>query len=114
MVRYFAEIAADKFTIDDVVQTIESNGDVRLLLTQRGDSYSFTVPSNGSWLNVAGTLDGLNQILDRLAVSERFIELDLGGQGPGVVAFVRPDIFLPAARELGVRLGKSNVTSGAQ
>ena len=98
MVRYFAKIAADKFTIDDVVQTIQSNGDVRLLLTQRGDSYSFTVPSNGSWLSVPGTLDGLNQILDRLAVSERFIELDLGGQGPGVVAFVRPDIFclLPA------------------
>jgi hypothetical protein len=105
MVHYLAEIAANKLTIDDVVQTTEPNGDVRLLLTHRADSYSFTVAGNGSWRNVPGTLDGLNQILDRLGVPERFIELDLGGQGPGAVAFVRPDMFLPAARELGICLG---------
>ena len=86
------------------MQTVEPNGDVRLLLTRGVESFSFIVPSNGSWLNVPDTLLGLNHILESLAVPDRFVELDLGGAGPGLVAFVLPNIFLRAARELGLRL----------
>lgn len=84
MVRYFAKIAADKFTIDDVVQTIESNGDVRLLLTQRGESYSFTVPSNGSWLNVPGTLDGLIRYLIGLLCLSDLSNWTWAAKAPGL------------------------------
>lgn len=55
-------------------------------------------------MNLPGTLDGLNTVLERLGMQERFIELYNWGQGAGVVAFVLPDLFLPAARELHIRL----------
>jgi hypothetical protein len=61
-------------------------------------------PHDGTWVNLPGTLDGLNQVLERLGTQERFIELYNWGQGAGVVAFVLPDLFLPAARELHIRL----------
>lgn len=55
-------------------------------------------------MNLLGILDGLNEVLGKLGMPERFIELYNWGQGAGVVAFVLPDLFLPAARELHIRL----------
>lgn len=61
-------------------------------------------------MNLPGTLDGLNKVLERLGMQERFIELYNHGQGAGVVAFVLPGLFLPAAHELHIRLvSTSNV-----
>jgi hypothetical protein len=104
IVFYLAAIAGDQFAVDDVVQTIEPNGDLRLLLMHQGNAHSFTMEDHGSWCNVPGTLDGLNRILERLGITERFIELYTGGGGAGIVAFVRPDKFLPVARELNIQL----------
>jgi hypothetical protein len=104
IVRYLAAVTGDQFAVDDVMQTIEPNGDLTLALTHQGNPYSFTVRDHGRWCNVPDTLDGLNGILERLGLTERFIELYTGGGGAGIVAFVRPDKFLPVARELGIRL----------
>ncbi len=49
-------------------------------------------------------LDGLNEVLERLGIPERFIELYLGNSSPGLVAFVLPEVFLPVAHELHIRL----------
>lgn len=103
IVRYLAAVTGDQFAVDDVVQTIEPNGDLTLALMHQGNAYSFSLEDHGSWCNVPGTLAGLNGILGRLGLTERFIQLYTGG-GAGIVAFVRPDRFLPVARELAIRL----------
>lgn len=103
-VRYLGAIAGGRFTAESIEQTVEPNEDVRLTFTHRDKRYSFTFENNGSWVNLPGLLDGLNQVLERLGINERFIELYNWGQGAGVVAFVLPDVFLPVARELHIRL----------
>ena len=103
-VRYLAASTGGQFIVEDVEQTVEPNDDVRLTLAHRGNRYSFTFPHNGSWVNLSGLLNGLNHVLECLGISERFIELYLGGEGPGLVACVLPDVFLPVARELHIRL----------
>jgi len=65
--------------------------------------YALTFEDGGSWCNLSGLLVGLNRLLEELHIPERFIEL-YAGDGPGVVAFVLPDKFLHAARELGIQL----------
>lgn len=104
IVHYLAASTGGRFTVEDVVQTVEANDDIRLTLTHQGDRYSFTFQNNGTWVNLPGTLDGLNHVLEQLGMRERFIEPYNWGQGAGVVTFVLPDAFLSTARELHIRL----------
>jgi hypothetical protein len=104
IVSCLAKITGNQFAVDDVVQTVEPNGDLKLSVTHRGNSHSFVMKSYGTWRNVAGTLAGLNRILKQLGVPERFIELYNGGGQGAFVTFVRPDKVLSVARELGIRL----------
>ena len=104
VVAYLAGITANKFLVDDVRQSVEVSDDLKLSLTHKGKAHAFSFPGNGSWLNLPGLLSGLNEILEELNIPGRFIELYQGNEGPGVVVFVLPQMFLPAARELGIRL----------
>jgi hypothetical protein len=103
IVGYLGATTANKFVAENVIQSIEPNGDLRLSLTHEGDTYAFTFKDGGSWCNLSGLLVGLNRLLEQLHIPERFIEL-YAGDGPGVVVFVLPKKFLPAARELGIQL----------
>ena len=107
VVSYLAAATENKFIPEDIAQTVEPNGDLRLSLVHRGTTYSFTFEDCGSWRNLSGLLVGLNSILEELRVPERFIEL-YAGEGPGVVAFVLPKEFLSAAHELGIWLELSS------
>ncbi|MFZ3310678.1 MAG: hypothetical protein WA280_15035, partial [Xanthobacteraceae bacterium] len=104
IVGYLCKSTANKLVAKNVVQSIEPNGDLKLSLTHQGNSYAFTFEDGGSWCNLPGLLVGLNRVLEELRIPERFIEL-YTGEGPGIVAFVLPDKFIPAARDLGIRLG---------
>ena len=104
IVRYLAGITGNRFAVDDVMQTDEPNGDVSLLVVHRGRSYSFGVEGHGRWRNIRGVLEGLNRILEHLGANERFVELYTGRGYASIVAFVRPNEFLVAARELGICL----------
>jgi hypothetical protein len=103
IVSYLGATTGNKFVAENVVQSIEPNGDLRLSLMHEGKAYAFTFEDGGSWLNLSGLLVGLNRVLEELHIPERFIEL-YAGDGPGVVVFVIPNMFLPAARELGIQL----------
>lgn len=103
-VRYLAASTGGRLTVDDVEQRVELNDDIRLTFAHQGDRYSFTFQNNGTWVNLPGLLNGLNEVLERLGIPERFIELYLGNSGPGLVAFVLPEVFLPVAHELHIRL----------
>lgn len=103
-VRYLVASTGGRFTAEDVEQTVESNDNLRLTFTHHADRYSFTFPHDGTWVNLPGLLDGLNDVLERLEIPERFIELYLGNSGPGLVAFVFPEVFVPVAHELHIRL----------
>jgi HEAT repeat protein len=107
-VRKLTAISGERFVVGDVVQTTESSGDFRVLLVHQGAGYSFPVQNHGRWCNVRAVLDGLNGILNSLGLSERFIELDSGTGDVALVTFARADIFMPLARELGVRLGRAS------
>ena len=111
-VFYLAAITDGQFIVEDVVQATEPNDDVRLSFTHRGNRHSFTLENHGSWVNLPGTLNGLNRILEQLGVQERFIEIYIGGEGPGLVAFVLPDEFLPVAHELHIQL--ESTSNGTQ
>jgi HEAT repeat protein len=106
-VRALAAIAGENFSVDEVVQTTEPSGDFRILLVHRGTGYSFPVENHGRWCNVPAVIDGLNNILDRLALPERFVELDSGTSDVALVTFARSEIFMSLARELGIRLGRA-------
>jgi hypothetical protein len=101
-------IAGPQFVIDEVVQTTEPNEDFRLLLVHRGAGYSFPVQNHGRWCNVPAVIDGLNDVLSRLELPERFIELQSGTSDVAIVTFARADLFMPLARELGIPLGRSD------
>jgi HEAT repeat protein len=107
-VRKLAAISGERFAVGEVVQTIESSGDFRALLVHQGAGYSFPVQNHGRWCNVRAVLDGLNGILDSLGLTERYIELASGTSDVALVTFARADIFMPLARELGVRLGRAS------
>jgi HEAT repeat protein len=107
-VRKLTAISGERFAVDEVVQTTESSGDFRVLLVHQGAGYSFPVQNHGRWCNVRAVLDGLNGILDNLGLPDRFIELDSGTSDVALVTFARADIFMPLARELGVRLGRAS------
>ena len=91
------------------------NGEVKLSLTHDGKTHAFTFEDYGSRLNLPGLLAGLNGVLEELHIQERFIELYVGGEGPGVVVFALPDKFVLAARKLGIRLelASSPASNGA-
>jgi hypothetical protein len=99
--------AGPQFSVDEVVQTTESNGDFRLLSVHRGAGYSFPVQIHGRWCNVPAVIDGLNEILSRLELPERFFELQSGTSDVALVTFACVDLFMPLARELGILLGRS-------
>jgi hypothetical protein len=103
IVGYLSATTANKLVAENVVQSIEPNGDLRLSLTHEGNTYAFTFEDGGSWCNLSGLLVGLNRLLEELHIPERFIEL-YAGDGPGVVAFVLPNKFLPVVQELGIQL----------
>lgn len=107
-VRELAAIAGPQFVVDEVVQTTESNGDFRLLLVHRDAGYSFPVQNHGRWCNVRAVIDGLNDVLSRLELPERFIELQSGTSDVALVTFARADLFMPLASELGIPLGRSD------
>jgi HEAT repeat protein len=107
-VRELAAIAGPQFVVDEVVQTTESNEDLRLLLVHRGAGYSFPVQNHGRWCNVPAVIDGLNDVLNRLELPERFIELQSGTSDVALVTFARADLFMPLAYELGIPLGRSD------
>ncbi len=97
-------LTTNKLTAENVTQSVEPNGDLKLALTHDGKTYAFTFEDFGSWCNLSGLLAGLNRVLDELLIPERFIELYVGGEGPGVVVFALPDKFVLAAGKLGIRL----------
>lgn len=103
IVGYLAAATSNKFTAGNVAQSVEPNGDLKLSLTHEGKHYAFTFEDFGSWRNLTGLLAGLNGVLEKLCIQQRFIEL-YAGEGPGVVAFALPDKFELAARKLGIRL----------
>lgn len=106
-VRDLAAIAYGGFTVEEVVQTTESSGDFQILLVQGGTGYSFPVQNHGRWCNVRAVIDGLNDILERLGLVERYIEINSGTSDVALVTFARTDIFMPLARELGIPLGRA-------
>ena len=107
-VRKLTAISGERFAVGEVVQTTESSGDFRVLLVHQGAGYSFPVQNHGRWCNVRAVLDGLNGILDSLGLSERYIELASGTSDVALVTFARAAIFMPLARELGLRLGRAS------
>ena len=104
IVCYLAAATSNKLTPEYVTQSVEPNGDLKLAFTHDGKTYAFTFEDFGSWCNLSGLLAGLNRVLDELLIPERFIELYVGGEGPGVVVFALPDKFVLAAGKLGIRL----------
>ena len=102
-----AAIAGERFAVDDVVQKIEASGYFRILLVHQGTGYSFPVEDHGRWCNVRAVIDGLNSILDRLRLPERFIEHSSGTSDVALVTFARADLFMPVARELDIQLGRA-------
>jgi HEAT repeat protein len=104
VIRKLTAISQDRFALDEVVQTIEPGGDLRVLLVHRGAGYSLLLENRGRWCNADGVLAGLNGILKSLGLAERFIELYAGARDVAVVAFVRADEFRTAAGELGISL----------
>jgi hypothetical protein len=112
IVGYLAAATSNKFAAENVTQSVELNGDLKLSLTHEGKSYAFTFEDFGSWRNLPGLLTGLNGLLEKLCIQERFVEL-YAGEGPGVVVFALPDKFVRAAHKLGIRLElPSGPTSG--
>lgn len=107
-VRELAAIAGEYFAADEVVQTTESSGDFRVLLAHQGVGYSFPVENHGRWCNVRAVIEGLNGILERVGLPERFIELSSGTSDVALVTFAREDIFIPLARDLGIALGRAD------
>jgi HEAT repeat protein len=109
-VRELAAISEERFAVDEVVQTTESSGDFRVLLVHQGIGYSFPVQNHGRWCNIDAVLKGLNGILDRLGLAERFIEFETENRDFGVLTFARAELFMPVARELGIRLGRAHTS----
>jgi hypothetical protein len=103
-----AAITEEHFALDEVVQVTEPDGNFRLTLVHQGAGYSFPVENHGRWCNVVAVIDGLNSILDRLGLPERFIELSSGTSDVAIVTFARADIFMSVAREFGIPLGRSD------
>jgi hypothetical protein len=103
IVGYLRAVTSNRFAAENVMQSIEPNGDLKLSLMHEGNAYAFTFEGYGSWRNLSGLLVGLNRVLEELHIQERFIEL-YTGEGPGVVVFALPDKFVLAARKLGIRL----------
>jgi HEAT repeat protein len=97
VVADFAKITGDQFSLSDIVQTVEPDGQLRLLFVHRDQGYSFRVEHHGRYVNVRGILDGLNDILKRLGHLERFIALPTGTSDVVLVTFAHPDMFLAAA-----------------
>jgi HEAT repeat protein len=107
-VRELAAITGEVLIVDEVVQTTEPSGDFRVLLVHQGAGYSFPVQDHGRWCNVRAVIDGLNGIIDRLGLSEQFIELNSGTSDVALVTFARADLFMLLARELGILLGRAD------
>jgi hypothetical protein len=103
-----AAMAGEHFAVDEVVQETGPDGDFRLTLVHQGAGYSFPIKNHGRWCNVVAVIDGLNSILDRLGLLERFIELNSGTGDVAIVTFARADIFMAVAQELGIPLGRSD------
>jgi hypothetical protein len=101
-------MAGEQFAVGEVVQVAESEDDFRLTLIHKGAGYSFPIKDQGRWCNVVAVIDGLNNILDRLGLPERFIELNSGTSDVAIVTFARADIFMQVASELGIPLGRAN------
>jgi hypothetical protein len=104
VVCYLAETTGDRFAVDDVAQTEEPNDQLTMSFQHQGERHSFTFEHNGTWLNLTGLLIGLNRILEQVGIKERFFVLYMDNGQVSVVVFVLPDKFLPAARELRLRL----------
>lgn len=111
LIEDLAAVTSGRFIVEDVAQTIEPSGDLRLLFVHQGAGYSFSVQNDGRWLNLSGVLDGLNGILESLDMPERFIELGEGGYECAIVTFVHAEKFFAAARELRIQLAKPAVIS---
>jgi HEAT repeat protein len=103
-VRCLAHISRDRFPIDEAVQKAEADGNFSVLLVHRDQGFSFPVENYGRWCNLDAVLDGLNGILERLGLAERFIELGEKDCDAIAVVFVHADIFLKVARELRIAL----------
>ncbi len=106
-----AKITGGRFTVDDVVQTEEPNDRLTLGFQHRSNRYSFTFEHGGTWVNLTSLLAGLNRILQQFGIDERFVAIYLNGLG--LVTFVLPDEFIPAARELHLRLEEESPPSPA-
>jgi hypothetical protein len=61
----------------------------------RDQGFLFAVENYGRWCNL-DAFDGLNGILERLGLAERFIQLGEAGYEAVAVAFVHADKFLRA------------------
>jgi HEAT repeat protein len=104
VVADFAKITGDQFSLSDIVQAVEPDGQLRLLFVHRDRGYAFRVEHHGRYVNVQGILDGLNDILARLGHVERFIALPTGTSDFVLVTFAHPNMFLAAARALRISL----------
>lgn len=111
LIKDLAAVTNGRFIVEDVAQTVEPSGDLRLLFVHCGLGYSFSIQNHGRWLNLSGVLEGLNGILESLGMPARFIELGEGGYECAVVTFVQAEKFLAAARELRIQLAKPAVIS---
>lgn len=106
LIKDLAAVTNGRFIVEDVAQIVESSGELQLLFLHRGAGYSFFIQNHGRWLNLPGVLEGLNGILQRLGMPERFIELGEGGYECAVVTFVHAEKFLAAARDLHIQMPK--------
>lgn len=109
LVTELAEITEYRFAIEDVVQTVESEDELRIRFIHNGAGYTFPVRHHGRYLNGDDVLAGINGVLDRLGFIERFIHIDVG-DAAAVVVFVRAEAFFAAAEALRIPLQSNRET----
>jgi hypothetical protein len=110
VVTELAEITEHRFVVEDVVQTVESEDELRIRFIHNGAGYMFSLRDHGRYINLDDVLAGLNGVLERLDFAERFIHIEIGDVA-GVVVFVRAEAFFAAAETLRIPLKTDRETA---
>jgi hypothetical protein len=109
VVTELAEITERRFVVEAVVQTVESEDELRIRFIHNGVGYMFPVRHHGRYINLDDVLAGLNGVLDRLGFPERFISIDVADVA-AVVVFVR-EAFFTVAEKLRIPLNTDRIAA---